>query len=432
MYTDTLLFITSGAFAFLVLVLAVYLASSYKRSLVYRTLLRQETEFYDALSSTVMTGTLGAPVAGSGSGSGGSAGLQGGGDVQSVDRTASTQIGHCGNTTELQGADEPGAGRPGEEAHETVEFDASALEGRYVLKTEIHGGGMSRVFLAESVKLGNRWIVKFIPDRNARLANEEDILKLLNHVSLPKIVDIFKDDRGVYLVESYIEGVTLDKVMQSGRTVNQVVILDWAEQLAKALNYLHNLEPHPIYHFDIKPTNIMVTHDNRLVIIDFGVSKRFGEDDGPAVGVTYQYAAPEQFKRRIADSEAEHNLGYPHQRSGGIHYIPVPRTAEKYRVILAISALLFQTAVIVIVRIRHRVIGNRLLIGIFKGELAEVVIFPRRVFDPARYRTEFGVNKPSRFFRMEPLSRVPRPDAAYIHIQSPHQLFMAFTAEMCP
>ena len=170
------------------------------------------------------------------------------------------------------------------------------------MRREIHGGGMSRVFLADSLKLGNQWIVKFISNHNVQLLNEENILKLLNHISLPKIIDIFKDDKGVYLVESYIEGVTLDNVLKSGYILNQVIIQDWAEQLAQVLNYLHMLKPHPIYHYDLKPSNIMVTHDNRLVLIDFGVSKRLDENDPGAasIGITYKYAAPEQIRYQIA------------------------------------------------------------------------------------------------------------------------------------
>ena len=164
---------------------------------------------------------------------------------------------------------------------------------------------MSRVFLADSAKLGNRWIVKFVSNQNGTLANEENILKLLNHISLPRIVDIFRDEKGIYIVESYIEGMSLDRFLEPGRKVNQAIVLDWAEQLAQVLSYLHRMEPHPIYHLDLKPSNIMVTHDNRLVLIDFGVSKRFGDESTPSAGITYKYAAPEQFRRRIPEKYAQ-------------------------------------------------------------------------------------------------------------------------------
>ena len=293
MYTDIILLLVGAICTLLALSLIVYLFISKKRSRAYRELLQQETELFDAIATTAML-TLDRSKA------------------ITDDKTAllsAAQNAHpneaaphsgSGNTTVLlTDADRTALLR--EEQAETIDFDASALEGRYILRREIHGGGMSRVFLADSAKLGNQWIVKFISNRNGMLANEENILKLLNHISLPKIIDIFHDDKGVYIVQSFIEGVSLDKVLASGQELNQTIIMEWAEQLVQVLGYLHRMEPHPIYHFDLKPSNVMVTHDNRLVLIDFGISKRFGEDSAAAVGITYRYAAPEQFKHQIPD-----------------------------------------------------------------------------------------------------------------------------------
>ena len=278
------LFLIGGLCAVAAVFFAAFLAVSRKRSRTYHDLLQQDTELFNALS------TIG------------------------VFKQNETLNNIENDSTELysSGLTEPWSGRlippdddmteytDGKE-QEIINFDASALEGLYILRKEIRGGGMSRVFLADSAKLGNQWIVKFISNQNGVLANEENILKLLNHMSLPRIIDIFRDDKGIYIVESYIEGISLDKVMESGQKLTQTVILDWAEQLAQALNYLHTMEPHPIYHLDLKPSNIIVTHDNRLVLIDFGVSKRFGDENTLAAGITYKYAAPEQFKYRIPD-----------------------------------------------------------------------------------------------------------------------------------
>jgi predicted Ser/Thr protein kinase len=253
LYIDTVLFILGGVLALFALVTAVCLGVSRRRSRAYRKALDQDTEIFDVFTATAnFTGDD------SGRGSG------------SDQRTASLDDG----------------------------FGEFTLGGRYRLKTEIHGGGMSRVFIAENVKLGNQWIVKFISNRNGYLASEERILKLLNHNSLPKIVDIFHSEDGVFLVETFVEGVTLDKLLAFREKITEAVILDWMEQMALALNYLHKMTPSPVYHFDIKPSNIMVTHDNRLVLIDFGISRHSGEDGLPA-GVTYFYAAPEQLKHRI-------------------------------------------------------------------------------------------------------------------------------------
>lgn len=171
--------------------------------------------------------------------------------------------------------------------------DLSVLDGKYEIVDEITGGGMSRVFLGRSVKLGNEWIIKFIPTKNAYLANEAEVMKRLNNISLPQIVDIFNTDQGIILVESRIPGCSLQDALLLRQDISESMICDWALQITRVLSYLHHLE-RPIIHCDMKPSNIMVTHNNKLVLIDFGVSKVQGEDEQPTA-LTKQYAAPEQF-----------------------------------------------------------------------------------------------------------------------------------------
>ena len=187
------------------------------------------------------------------------------------------------------------------------DLDTTPLAGKYELLREIHGGGMSRVFLARNVKLGSEWIVKYIDGHSGNLVDEAEVLKKLNHISLPQIIDIFQNKQGTFLVERYIEGYSLQEALQLRQSIKESQICDWGMQLAQVLHYLHNLDT-PIIHCDLKPSNIMVTHDNRLVLIDFGISKRQGITE-KAIGITYSYAAPEQFQGRAAASEATRRFG---------------------------------------------------------------------------------------------------------------------------
>lgn len=69
-------------------------------------------------------------------------------------------------------------------------LDLSPLDKKYEFQREIYRGGMSRIFLIRHKKLGNEWIVKFVDGQHAELANEAEVLKKLNHISLPQsIVD---------------------------------------------------------------------------------------------------------------------------------------------------------------------------------------------------------------------------------------------------
>ncbi|PES23083.1 protein kinase domain-containing protein, partial [Bacillus thuringiensis] len=67
-------------------------------------------------------------------------------------------------------------------------------------------------------------------------------------------------------------------------------VINWAKELLDALSYLQN-QPKPIGHADIKPGNVMVNDEGKLVLIDFNISRR--EDDSKLIGATPRYAAPD-------------------------------------------------------------------------------------------------------------------------------------------
>jgi len=181
---------------------------------------------------------------------------------------------------------------------ESSAFDIEALEGKYRVISEITGGGMSRIFLVENVKLGNQRILKFIPTWLGKLANEFKILKMLNHPGLPSIIDVFRDELGIYMIESYIDGVTVSDLLAVEGKINQVLVQDWAEQMAQILDYLHSRN---ISHLDLKPSNVMVTFGNRLVLIDFGISKHSELPSKDQTAITFKYAAPEQLPEKIPE-----------------------------------------------------------------------------------------------------------------------------------
>jgi serine/threonine protein kinase len=174
------------------------------------------------------------------------------------------------------------------------------FSGKYEIIREINGGAMSSVYLVKNKTLENQWIMKFIDKRTVELTHEENILKMLNHEHLPLISDIYATDKGTYLIESYIEGISMSEFLKSKSAISHDTELKWLEQLAKVLSYLHGMDK-PIIHRDLKPSNIMITPDKNLVLIDFGISKRVGDEEGiPAF--TYRYAAPEQMKHGINET----------------------------------------------------------------------------------------------------------------------------------
>ncbi len=269
MYLDYCLFAAGGVLLAAAVFLAVYLLRSRTKSQDYRRLLLEETERLDVISTLRQTQT------------------------NATERTLpkTEKLSTC--ETELLPETEPiFAAGPLRVSRLEPGLDLSPLAGKYELLREIHGGGMSRVFLARNLKLDSEWIVKFV--ERTELAGEAEVLKKLNHISLPPIIDIFPSRQGTFLVERYIEGYPLSDVLNLNEEIRESQICDWGLQLAQVLSYLHTL-PAPIVHCDLKPSNIMVTHDNRLVLIDFGISKQQGVNAG-AAGMTVRYAAPEQFR----------------------------------------------------------------------------------------------------------------------------------------
>ena len=186
----------------------------------------------------------------------------------------------------------------GDEAEPKNAFSPETLEGLYVIEETIYSGPMSKVFLGRSLKLNNKCIIKFVTHEIGNVSYEHEKLKNLYHTGLPKIIDILTDENGIYLVESYIEGKNLSETIKeaanSKKSFAPQLVLDWAIQLCDVYSYLHNLPDSPIYHLDIKPENIMVTH-GRLVPIDFGISKRVNDKSKIIAAVSPKYAAPEQF-----------------------------------------------------------------------------------------------------------------------------------------
>ena len=88
------------------------------------------------------------------------------------------------------------------------------LFNKYKIIKKIGQGGMGSVYLAQNISLGTLWAIKVINKKRGQgydLLAEPNILKKLNHPSLPRIIDIEQDHNYLYIIEDYIEGRALDK-----------------------------------------------------------------------------------------------------------------------------------------------------------------------------------------------------------------------------
>lgn len=185
----------------------------------------------------------------------------------------------------------------------------------YEIKSIIGKGGMSTVYLAEHKRLHTRWAVKEVrKQQGARFdfLAESNILKRLQHPMLPRIVDIFENQDCIYIVEDFVEGITLDDLLKQQKKVDEAQGLQWFRDLCSVLVYLHGQRPHPIIYRDMKPSNIMLQPDGSLKLIDFGIAREYKQEsnaDTTYIG-TKGYAAPEQFGKAQTDARTDiYSLG---------------------------------------------------------------------------------------------------------------------------
>lgn len=180
----------------------------------------------------------------------------------------------------------------------------------YEIKSVVGKGGMSTVYLAEHKRLHTRWAVKEvrkIQGAHFDFLAESNILKRLQHPMLPRIVDIFEDAEHIYIVEDFVEGISLSDLLKQQKKVDEATGLRWFRDLCGVLYYLHNQQPNPIIYRDMKPANIMLQPDGSLKLIDFGIAREYKEEsqsDTAYIG-TKGYAAPEQFGSAQTDARTD-------------------------------------------------------------------------------------------------------------------------------
>ncbi|QGG56273.1 protein kinase [Paenibacillus sp. B01] len=185
--------------------------------------------------------------------------------------------------------------------------------GRYRILSLLGKGGMGEVYAAEDLRLGGALrALKLKPagSWSERPSADEARLQMkLEHPHLPRLYDYFPAEGGQpeMLVMDYIEGCTLEEEARArpdGYTALEAAAA--ALQLCSALAYLHEQRP-PIIHRDLKPANVMAARSGKLMLIDFGISRRFSPEaasDTTQLG-TPGYAAPEQLAGEQSDARTD-------------------------------------------------------------------------------------------------------------------------------
>src|SRR5258706_7839207 len=127
-----------------------------------------------------------------------------------------------------------------------------------------------------------------------------DLLKSLDHPSIPKIREGFVIGAQTYLVMSFVEGKALEDILSETRDFLPIErVYSWAVQVADVLNYLHTRKPMPLVYRDLKPANIMIDPGQKVQLVDYGIAGVFDATEiYPPLG-TDGYAAPEQYEGHV-------------------------------------------------------------------------------------------------------------------------------------
>ena len=180
------------------------------------------------------------------------------------------------------------------------------LNSRYQLIKELGYGGFGTTYLAKDIRAESEHLLCAVKKLNSEVADldtarqlfkrEADTLLRLQEIhQVPKFIDYFEEDNCNYIVEEYIEGDSLENLLDRQWNIENVMIFLW--EILSILQLLHSKN---IVHRDLKPSNLIQRRkDNKFTIIDFGAVKEIEPHEPQKIGtrIYHQgYAPAEQMQ----------------------------------------------------------------------------------------------------------------------------------------
>ena len=193
------------------------------------------------------------------------------------------------------------------------------LADRYQLERRIGQGGMAEVWVATDTDLDRRVAVKWLktnlatdPVGTERFRREAIAVARLTHPNIVSVHDVFVHEGRQAVVMQLVDGKSLRQLLDSQRRLGPELTIHIGAAIAGALDEAHRAG---FVHRDVKPGNILVTSDGRVLLTDFGIAKglQVGDDDLTSDNVmmgTAKYLSPEQVRGRRLDGRADlYSLG---------------------------------------------------------------------------------------------------------------------------
>lgn len=191
------------------------------------------------------------------------------------------------------------------------------LNSRYELQQLIGTGGMADVYRATDNLLGRTVAVKILHPQFAkdpvfieRFRQEAQAAANLNQPNIVNVFDWGIEDSTYYIIMEYVQGHDLKSIIMQGGPLLPERAVEIAMAICLALDAAHS---HGVIHRDIKPQNVIVTGDNQIKVMDFGIARTAGGSAMTQTGTimgTAQYISPEQAQGRPADPRSDlYSLG---------------------------------------------------------------------------------------------------------------------------
>ena len=221
--------------------------------------------------------------------------------------------------------------------HKTADLEPTAFGGRYTLLRRLAVGGMAEIYLARQAAMAGFEKEVVIKRLRVELADDPRIVEmfldearigaLLNHPNIVHVYDVDEHDGIPYIAMEYIIGEELNELCRRGIQYERFLPLEHAVELmrqaAAGLGYFHAkrsiggigsgapashhpLAPLDIVHLDISPSNLLVTQDGFLKVIDFGIARARGQSHrGDVMPGKLSYMSPEQAARGEVDHRSD-------------------------------------------------------------------------------------------------------------------------------
>lgn len=214
--------------------------------------------------------------------------------------------------------------------HRTADLEPMAFGGRYTLLRRLAVGGMAEIYLARQAAMAGFEKEVVIKRLRAEHADDPRIIEmfldearigaLLNHPNIVHVYDVDEHDGIPYIAMEYIVGEELNELCRRGLTQGRFLPIEHAVELirqaAAGMGYFHAkrgaegtpLEGQPleIVHLDISPTNLLVTQDGTMKVIDFGIARARGQRTrSDVIPGKLSYMSPEQAARGEIDHRSD-------------------------------------------------------------------------------------------------------------------------------